>query len=298
MSRWSRLAARVATAAGPGNLHAQNEALERQAAELEQANRMKSEFLATMSHELRTPLNAIIGFAEALHDDLIGELTAEQRDCIGDIRASGAHLLALINDILDLSKVEAGKVELDCEAIDVIPLLANALAMVRERAYAHGIALASHVDSEMPLVMVDGRRIKQIVLNLLSNAVKFTPDGGRVELRGSYVDDGERARLVIAVSDTGIGISADDREKLFRPFVQVDSSLARRFEGTGLGLALVKRLALLHGGDVSIESEIGKGSTFTVSIPCAAIHAEELMEASSFTPFDRGHSQASARDPA
>ena len=247
-------------------LREKNDALVRQAAELDQANRMKTEFLATMSHELRTPLNAIIGFAEVLKDDLVGALTEQQREYIGDILDSGEHLLQLINDILDLSKVEAGKMDLDLEPVDLKPLFENSLAMVKEKALAHRIDLSAAVDDTLASAWLDARKIKQIVYNLLSNAVKFTPTGGTVALRVARAGPGD-AWLEIAVSDTGIGIAAADQARLFQPFMQIDGSLAKQFQGTGLGLAMVKRLAELHGGSATLDSTPGSGSTFTVLLP-------------------------------
>jgi CheY-like chemotaxis protein/nitrogen-specific signal transduction histidine kinase len=241
--------------------------------QLEEASRMKSEFLANMSHELRTPLNAIIGFSEVLKDGLMGELSAQQNEYINDIFSSGIHLLSLINDILDLSKVEAGKMTLELEALQVASLLHAGLQVVREKAMAHRLKLSSKVEDGLNEVWLDERKVKQILYNLLSNAVKFTPEGGEVRVAarrvgreavpgGSFAD-----YLELGVSDTGIGISAEDQARLFQPFTQIDSTLARRYEGTGLGLAMVKRLAELHGGAVAIQSAPKTGSTFTVWLP-------------------------------
>jgi PAS domain S-box-containing protein len=255
--------------------------------ELQDASRMKSEFLANMSHELRTPLNAIIGFSEVLRDGLMGELTAQQRGFIGDIFSSGKHLLALINDILDLSKVEAGKMTLDLESVQVASLFANSLSIVREKAAARQIHLDLDAAEALGTLHADPRKVKQIVYNLLSNAVKFTDEGGRVTLRAGRVpragvcklsgvwsgrscplaDSAFEEFLEISVTDTGIGISPDGLEHLFQPFSQIDSGLARKFEGTGLGLAMVKLLAELHGGCVGVESAAGIGSRFTVWLP-------------------------------
>jgi signal transduction histidine kinase/DNA-binding response OmpR family regulator len=259
-------------------------------AELEDASRMKSEFLANMSHELRTPLNAIIGFSEVLGDGLLGDMTDKQRGFIGDIFSSGQHLLALINDILDLSKVEAGKMMLDLEPMQVTALLANSLSIIREKAAARQIKLKMDVPSELGTILADARKVKQIVYNLLSNAVKFTSEGGEVSLRATRVtraqvgalssgwsgrtsvlpDNDFEEFLEISVTDTGIGISADGMERLFKPFSQIDSGLARKFEGTGLGLAMVKLLAELHGGTVAVESAEGKGSRFAIWLPMRA----------------------------
>ena len=259
--------------------------------ELEHASRMKSEFLANMSHELRTPLNAIIGFSEVLRDGLMGELSTVQHGYIGDIFTSGQHLLALINDILDLSKVEAGKMALDLESVELIALLSNSLSIIREKAMAQRIALELEAAEDLGTPQLDTRKVKQIVYNLLSNAVKFSGDGGQVTLRARRVAradvgtlpgawpvhsfplaDSEFAEfLEISVTDSGIGISAEDMPKLFKPFSQIDSGLARKFEGTGLGLAMVKLLAELHGGSVAVESAVGEGSCFTVWLPLRAV---------------------------
>ncbi|NOU29414.1 MAG: response regulator [Polyangiaceae bacterium] len=262
-------------------------ALKAKNAELEDASRMKSEFLANMSHELRTPLNAIIGFSEVLKDGLMGDLTDQQRGFIGDIFSSGKHLLSLINDILDLSKVEAGKMLLDLEPVQVGSLLSNSLSIIREKAAARSVRLRTVVSEGIPTFDADARKVKQIVYNLLSNAVKFTPVGGEITLRASVVPrdqvgivNGPWAGrgsplaesafdefLELEVVDTGIGISVEALPMLFQPFSQIDSGLARRFEGTGLGLALVKLLAELHGGTVAVASAVGKGSSFKVWIP-------------------------------
>jgi PAS domain S-box-containing protein len=259
-------------------------------AELEEASRMKSEFLANMSHELRTPLNAIIGFSEVLRDGLLGELTEKQRGFIGDIFGAGHHLLSLINDILDLSKVEAGKMMLDLETVQASALLQSSLSIIREKASERRIRLTMNASEELGAVLVDPRKVKQIVYNLLSNAVKFTADGGQVSLSANVVKreqvgtsdgpwfartfplgDSEFAQfLEISLTDTGIGVSAEVIEKLFQPFSQIDSGLARKFEGTGLGLAMVKLLAELHGGTVAVASALGEGSCFTVWLPIRA----------------------------
>ncbi|MDD1621032.1 MAG: response regulator [Methylococcaceae bacterium] len=231
--------------------------------QLEEANRTKSEFLANMSHELRTPLNAIIGFSEALKDGLMGELAENQREFIEDIYTSGEHLLSLINDILDLSKVEAGKMTLELEPVSVYEVLQNSLSMLKEKALSHQLKLVLDAEAEMPRIVADIRKLKQIIYNLLSNAVKFTPDGGAISLGAHRVDD----VLEITVSDTGIGIGPEDQARLFQPFIQIDSSLSRQYQGTGLGLVMVKRLTELHGGSVELESELGKGSRFLVRIP-------------------------------
>jgi signal transduction histidine kinase/DNA-binding response OmpR family regulator len=264
--------------------------------ELEAASRLKSEFLANMSHELRTPLNAIMGFSEVLKDGLMGEMTQPQRGLIGSIFSSGQHLLALINDILDLSKVEAGKMTLDLEPMAVSPMLLNSLSIIKEKAASHSIGLMLDADEGIGSLQADTRKVKQIVYNLLSNAVKFTGDSGRVTLRASVVaraDVGRPSRtwpsrnfpladsdfttfLQISVTDSGIGISPDDLKALFKPFSQIDGGLARKFEGTGLGLAMVKLLAELHGGVVGVESAVGEGSCFTVWLPLRTADADSV----------------------
>ncbi len=248
--------------------------------QLEAASRMKSEFLANMSHELRTPLNAIIGFSEVLRDGLAGELQPTQKDYANEIFTSGSHLLALINDILDLSKVEAGKMTLTVEPVDVARLIEASLQVVREAAIAHRQHLTARVAEDLGEVWLDGRKFKQILYNLLSNAVKFTPEDGdvRVEVlrvtRQASPGGPEAPYLQLMVKDSGIGVSATDQARLFEPFTQIDSTLGRRYQGTGLGLSMVKRLAELHGGSVSLRSVLGEGSTFTVWLPWRTQAAE------------------------
>jgi PAS domain S-box-containing protein len=267
--------------------------------ELEDASRMKSEFLANMSHELRTPLNAIIGFSEILRDGLIGNMTDQQRGFIGDIFSSGTHLLSLINDILDLSKVEAGKMLLDLEPVPLQPLLRNALSIVREKAGLRRIRLGMDAAKDLDFIEADARKIKQIVYNLLSNAVKFSVEGGQVTLSARRVDRAAVSQLAgtwtgrvlpvsendfqdfleLSVTDSGIGITPEGLERLFAPFSQVDSGLARKYEGTGLGLAMVKLLAELHGGAVAVQSAVGEGSRFTVWIPFREAVAQDAIAA-------------------
>jgi signal transduction histidine kinase len=231
--------------------------------QLEIANRHKSEFLANMSHELRTPLNAIIGFSEVLGERYFGELNPKQLEYANDIHASGKHLLSLINDILDLSKIEAGRMDLDLAEFDMPSALQNAMTLVRERAQRHGIKLDLQTDPALGPFYADERKFKQIMLNLLSNAVKFTPEGGKVGVtakpNGSAVE--------IAVADSGVGIAAEDQEAIFEEFKQVGSDYTKKAEGTGLGLALTKRFIELHGGTIRVSSAPGQGSTFTITLP-------------------------------
>jgi signal transduction histidine kinase/putative methionine-R-sulfoxide reductase with GAF domain len=237
--------------------------IQEKSAQLEVANKHKSDFLANMSHELRTPLNAIIGFSEVLIDKMFGELNAKQADYMKDIHESGRHLLSLINDILDLSKIEAGRMDLEISSFDLPTALANAMTLVRERAQRHGIELSLTVDKRLGAFNADERKFKQIVLNLLSNAVKFTPDGGRVDVSAQL----DTQYVAIAVKDTGIGIAPEDQATVFEEFKQVGRDYTKKAEGTGLGLALTRRFVELHGGEVQLQSAPGKGSTFTVLLP-------------------------------
>jgi PAS domain S-box-containing protein len=240
--------------------------IQEKSAQLEVANRHKSEFLANMSHELRTPLNAVIGFSEVLLEGMFGPLNEKQLDYLKDIHSSGRHLLSLINDILDLSKIEAGRMELDLADFDIAGALANALALVRERAQRHGIALEVAIAPGLGSLRADERKFRQILLNLLSNAVKFTPEGGRVQV--SARRDGDEVE--VAVADTGIGIAPEDHQAVFEEFRQVGRDYTRKAEGTGLGLALTRRFVELHGGTIRLQSAPGKGSTFTFTIPVRA----------------------------
>jgi PAS domain S-box-containing protein len=263
------------------------ELTQQQNIELEHANRTKSAFLATMSHELRTPLNAIVGFSEVLRDGMVGDLSEQQRAFVGDIFSSGQHLLSLINDILDLSKVESGMMALDTERVELAPLFADGISMIAEGAASRNIRVDTSAIETHAFINADPRKLKQILYNLLSNAMKFTADGGEVRVATARVARAEVGRLSgdwpgrsfplaendfsdflkISVGDNGIGITAEGMERLFEPFIQVDSALSRRFQGTGLGLAMVKLLAELHGGVVAVESAIGQGSCFTVWVP-------------------------------
>jgi len=231
--------------------------------QLEIANKHKSEFLANMSHELRTPLNAVIGFSEVLQDDMFGDLNDEQKEFVKDIHDSGKHLLSLINDILDLSKVEAGRMELMLGEFDLPSAIGNAMTLVRERAGRHRVALSCDIDPSLRQVRADERKLKQILLNLLSNAVKFTPEGGQVKVIARARDAG----VQVAVADTGVGIAPGDRETVFEEFRQVGTDYTRKAEGTGLGLPLARKFAELHGGTITLHSEPGRGSTFTVFLP-------------------------------
>ncbi len=237
--------------------------IEDKSQQLEVADRHKSEFLANMSHELRTPLNAIIGFSEVLLERMFGEINEKQAEYLQDVLSSGRHLLSLINDILDLSKIEAGRMELELTRFDLPTALANALTLVQERASRQGIALDLTVDKSLADFLADERKVKQIVLNLLSNAIKFTPEGGRVSLRAMPAD----GAVEISVSDTGIGIAAEDHEVIFEEFRQVGSDYAKKREGTGLGLTLTRKFVEMHGGRIWVKSELGKGSTFTFTLP-------------------------------
>jgi signal transduction histidine kinase/HAMP domain-containing protein len=234
--------------------------------QIEGANRHKSEFLANMSHELRTPLNAIIGFSEVLGERLFGELNEKQAEYTDDILTSGRHLLSLINEILDLSKVEAGRMDLELSKFDLSLAIDNARTFVRERATKHGITLDVTVDDRLGDFVGDERKIKQILLNLLSNAVKFTPEGGRIGIKAKQAD----GFVEISVTDTGIGIAPEDQPKIFEEFRQVGTDYAHKSEGTGLGLTLAKKFVELHGGKIRVESEVGKGSTFTFTLPMSA----------------------------
>lgn len=247
--------------------------------ELARATRLKDEFLANMSHELRTPLNAILGMTEALQERTFGHVNAKQNQALKTIVDAGTHLLELINDILDLAKIEAGKLELNLTHVSITQVSATSLSFVKQQAFKKRLRLESNVQANLPPIIADERRILQVLVNLLNNAVKFTPEGGRVCLEVARLNaaseesedslpPGEFVRL--AVVDTGIGISPKELGQLFKPFIQIDSALNRQYAGTGLGLALVKRIVELHGGRVDVASEPGVGSRFTVDLPCSA----------------------------
>ncbi len=237
--------------------------LEEKSRQLEVADRHKSEFLANMSHELRTPLNAVIGFSEVLIERMFGEVNAKQEEYLQDILASGRHLLSLINDILDLSKIEAGRMELELADFHLPQAIDNAVTLVRERAMRRGITLEVAVDDRLGALRGDERKVKQVLLNLLANAIKFTPEGGRVEVRAAAAD----GVAEIAVSDTGVGIAFEDQEAVFEEFRQVGTDYAKKHEGTGLGLTLSRKFVELHGGKIWVKSQVRQGSTFTFTLP-------------------------------
>jgi len=237
--------------------------IEEKSRQLEVADRHKSEFLANMSHELRTPLNAVIGFSEVLLERMFGDLNPKQEEYLQDIVSSGRHLLSLINDILDLSKIEAGRMDLELTHFSVPLALENALTLIRERATSHGLGVDLAVDPGVGEIVGDERKVKQVLINLLSNAIKFTPEGGRVSVTAHLAN----GTVEIAISDTGIGIAADDHDAIFEEFRQVGTDYARKREGTGLGLTLARRFVELHGGRLWVKSELGRGSTFTFTLP-------------------------------
>jgi signal transduction histidine kinase len=244
------------------NVNRMNDELRRLYSELEETSRHKSEFLANMSHELRTPLNAILGFAQVLRERMFGDINEKQAEYLDDILASGNHLLSLINDVLDLSKVEAGQVALERAPFSLRDVLEQGVVVVREQASNDGVTIALTADPEADVVEGDARRIQQVIFNLLSNAVKFTPVGGSIDVTTARANGEVR----VEVADTGPGIAPEERERLFDEFQQGDAGVAQR-EGTGLGLALSKRLIELHGGRIWVESELGAGSTFTFTLP-------------------------------
>jgi CheY-like chemotaxis protein len=232
---------------------------------MEQTARYKYEFLSSISHELRTPINTIIGMSDVMMEGVYGVLNEKQRRAMENLQDSGYHLLALISDILDVAKLAAGQMKLRRELVDVDVLCNSCLSMVRKSADDKQLSLSYIRDERVHKLVVDPRRMRQIIVNLLSNAVKYTYEEGSVglEIEGNEEDE----TVLITVWDTGIGIGPEDLQRLFKPFVQVDSSLSRRYEGTGLGLTIVQRMAALHGGSVRLESEVGKGSRFVVAVP-------------------------------
>jgi PAS domain S-box-containing protein len=252
-------------------------ALHQANADLAQAARAKDEFLANMSHELRTPLNAILGYSEILLDMVYGALNPYQLNALRQVATSGEHLLALITDILDLAKVEAGRLDVQLEAVQIAEVCQASLLFVKEQALKKGLQVDVRMHNHLATIEVDPKRLKQMLVNLLSNAVKFTPAGGWVQL--AVVVDAAAGAVRFAVEDNGIGIAPEELPRLFQPFVQLDSSLSRQHEGTGLGLALVRRLAELHGGSVTVESEVGVGSRFTIALPYRPVHLEDRPRA-------------------
>ncbi|MFZ4558278.1 MAG: ATP-binding protein, partial [Pseudanabaena sp.] len=245
--------------------------------ELARATRLKDEFLANMSHELRTPLNAILGMSEALQEHVFGAINQEQKDSLETIASSGTHLLKLINDILDVAKIESGQVEIDCSQTSIAELCQSSIPFVKQQALRKRIQLELKIAPNLPELFVDERRIRQVLINLLSNAIKFTPEKGRVSLVVSLqqnpaeITNEITSEIRFAVTDTGIGISPENLQKLFQPFVQIDGALNRQNSGTGLGLALVKSIVEMHNGTVTLTSEVGVGSCFTIALPCKNI---------------------------
>jgi signal transduction histidine kinase len=248
------------------NVNRMNDELQRVYRELETASKHKSEFLANMSHELRTPLNAIIGFSQVLRERMSGEINAKQEEYLDDIITSANHLLALINDVLDLSKVEAGQVELQVAPFSLQDALERGVAMVRGRATTDGVQLTLHANGDLDIVTGDERRIRQVIFNLLSNAVKFAPAGGQVGVSATQAN----GEVTVSVTDTGPGIAAEDLDRIFEEFQQTEAG-ARQSEGTGLGLALSKRFVEMHGGRIWCESEVGTGSTFVFTLPAGRV---------------------------
>jgi signal transduction histidine kinase len=245
------------------NNDAERQQLHLAKAAAEEASRTKSEFLASMSHELRTPLNAIIGFSDVMQKGMFGPIPERYRDYSSDIFQSGNHLLDLINEILDLSKLEARKLELQEEEFDLVSAVRVTMHLVEPQAHKFKVQLIDGIDHDLPWVRGDNRRVRQVLINLLSNAVKFTSEGGHVRVSAANKKEG----LAIYVQDTGIGIAAAQISKVFEPFAQIDSKLGRKREGTGLGLPIAKRLVELHGGMLTIESELNVGTTATIMLP-------------------------------
>jgi CheY-like chemotaxis protein/nitrogen-specific signal transduction histidine kinase len=246
-------------------------------AKLSRANRLKDEFLASMSHELRTPLSAILGMSEVLQKGIHGPLNDRQVKDLQRIEESGCHLLELINDILDVAKIGADKLQLKTSRVSVESVCQASLRFVIQDASKKNLRVSSNINGSLTVLLADERRLKQILVNLLSNAVKFTPEGGSIGLE--VADDEEQQMVHFTVWDTGIGIPQEDMELLFQPFVQLDGGLSRQYSGTGLGLALVYKMTELHGGSISVESEVGHGSRFTISLPRqGTVEAMEPME--------------------
>jgi signal transduction histidine kinase len=233
---------------------------------IQESNRLKSDFLANMSHELRTPLNAILGFSELLIDKKIGELNAKQVEYLGDIHASGSHLLQLINDVLDIAKIESGKMQLSVETFNIREVIDGVINVLKPIAEKKNIQVHSHLAEDLNTISIDKNKFRQILYNLLSNAIKFNRQDGSVNIQSSRFGDDS---FMLRVSDTGIGIEQENIKKLFIPFVQLDAGTTRQHEGSGLGLALTKNIAELHQGQISVESTIGQGSIFSVILPLA-----------------------------
>ncbi len=246
--------------------------LERSNAELTQATRLKDEFLATMSHELRTPLNAILGMSESLLEQVYGPLNHRQQQSIDTINRSGDHLLTMINDILEVSNLAAGQLKLALQKVEIAQLCQSSLAFVRQPALQKRIQIAANISTNLTglTMAVDERRLQQVLISLLGNAVKFTPNDGQITL-AAYLDQTQQF-LCCSITDTGIGIAAIHLQQIFQPFCQIDSDLNRQYEGTGLGLAWVKQIVELHGGEVSVSSELGQGSCFAVKLPLVNFH--------------------------
>ena len=242
-------------------------------AQIRENSRLKSEFLANMSHELRTPLNSILGFSEILKDNLAGKMSPQQeQECLENIHSSGRHLLNLVNDVLDLSKIEAGRLELQYEEFQVGSCISEVLTVVRPLAERASVNVVVELDNESALLRADKGKLKQILYNLLSNAIKFTPEGGQALVKTRTKP--RAGQLVLQVKDSGIGIAPDHHEQIFSEFFQVQAAADRQFEGTGLGLALVKRLVGLHGGTIKVDSQLGKGATFTVTLPLRGLRPD------------------------
>ncbi|MCP9838592.1 response regulator [Cyanobium sp. N.Huapi 1H5] len=243
--------------------------------QLARSTRLKDEFLANMSHELRTPLNGILGMAESLQDNIYGEVSTIQRKALEEIDRSGNHLLELINDILDITKIEAGKLEVHLHPASITLLCHSCISTIQRMAEAKSILLSSEIESDLPVVLLDERLLRQVLINLLSNAVKFTPEKGTVRLEVRLVRSpqaaSDQATLELCVIDSGIGIDPEDQDKIFQPFVQIESGLNRQFTGSGLGLSIVKRILLAHGGDIGVQSSLGQGTHFRVQLPVTLV---------------------------
>ncbi|MFN5865173.1 MAG: ATP-binding protein, partial [Pseudanabaena sp.] len=258
----------------------------------EKANMAKSQFLANMSHELRTPLNAILGITEGLQDQIFGEINEEQIKACQILENSAYHLLSLINDILDVAKIESGQINLEYSIVSVDQLCQTSLTLIQQQAHKKGIQILINLPINLPNLRVDERRICQALINLLTNAVKFTPKGGTITLEVTFPFvkqemKSSRTYSRFSIIDTGIGIASEDIDRLFKPFIQVDSDLNRQYEGTGLGLTLVKRLVELHGGDVSITSQLGVGSCFTIDLPYEEVEVLLPAEVKKLSPSEQ-----------